>query len=609
MHLLQKNTDGINPPIAAAASNPKENIPFFSGLALVVILDAFYVLSGNSIAISPHDQLDGEIFTYILHAEHLGATSYPELMNGIPSTGMQMAAPGMILLYLLLPPVYAFSLSYALISIVSFLGMFSLLRSFEVRPWLASSTSFAFTLLPFYSVYGLSIMGIPAFFYLIRRYWLKTERSNAIFLIAGSFLFSLFSSPVLSGYAVIGCFILIIVFTIIFKKEKRSALKVFIASLISLCLGYILANYELFLQAALGIGYVSHKSEYILSASPFSLKELFLFLLGGQQHAISNQAYITPVATAGFCLAIIAFIRTKSNDGQCTQNGVPIKTMPFTIIVLFVAVVFIAFFFESFHAATITAIREALPGSLKSFQFDRLYWLYPTFWYLLFGLSGELILQSIKTKESKRFLSVLASIFLVSVFVLTLGKSCAENDEIATVAKTLNANNESIQKHLTWEEFFGINLFDEIDQTLFDSPEQKKNTRVVSIGLYPSIALYNGYYCLDGYSNNYPLDYKTQFELVIHDELAQSQDLYNYFMNWGNRCYVFSHEIPRNYMVSKDSNITLEQLLIDTSQLKSMGCGYVFSAAKISNVEQLDLSLVDEFTDSKTRYSVYVYSL
>ncbi|MBO5281674.1 MAG: hypothetical protein J6B43_00890, partial [Lachnospiraceae bacterium] len=62
----------------------------------------------------------------------------------------------------------------------------------------------------------------------------------------------------------------------------------------------------------------------------------------------------------------------------------------------------------------------------------------------------------------------------------------------------------------------------------------------MSLGITPAAALYNGFYCLDGYSNLYPLEYKHEFREIIARELEKSEGVRVYFDAWGNRCYLFN---------------------------------------------------------------------
>ena len=86
---------------------------------------------------------------------------------------------------------------------------------------------------------------------------------------------------------------------------------------------------------------------------------------------------------------------------------------------------------------------------------------------------------------------------------------------------------------------------------------------------------------LDGYSTGYPLSYKHEFANIIEGELDKSEALHDYFWDWGNRCYAFSHELGRNYLIPKDSGLSIKDFSMDVEALKRMGGGYIISAVPI----------------------------
>ena len=139
-----------------------------------------------------------------------------------------------------------------------------------------------------------------------------------------------------------------------------------------------------------------------------------------------------------------------------------------------------------------------------------------------------------------------------------------------------NAN----KRLVTFESFFSTNLFNQIDDYI-DRP--KESYRVVSIGMHPVIAQFNGFYTLDSYHNNYPKVYKTNFRQVIVGELNKNKDLKEYFDRWGNRCYVFSAELKQSCYLdcAKNSRAGIKDLDIDVVKLKAMGARYIFSAVPI----------------------------
>lgn len=88
-------------------------------------------------------------------------------------------------------------------------------------------------------------------------------------------------------------------------------------------------------------------------------------------------------------------------------------------------------------------------------------------------------------------------------------------------------------------------------QEIDDAIGRDKSTyRVAHLGISPAPSLMHGFYTVDGYSNNYSLEYKHRFREVIAEELEKNEEVRVYFDLWGNRCYLFN-SITGNYMQLK----------------------------------------------------------
>ena len=106
---------------------------------------------------------------------------------------------------------------------------------------------------------------------------------------------------------------------------------------------------------------------------------------------------------------------------------------------------------------------------------------------------------------------------------------------------------------LSFRDYYAIGVMEQVEAYLLEQTGQKpEDYRVVSLGIDPAAALYQGFYCLDGYSNNYSLEYKHSFRRIIAPELEKSQYLQEYFDDWGNRLYLFSAECPGYYTIEKN---------------------------------------------------------
>lgn len=137
---------------------------------------------------------------------------------------------------------------------------------------------------------------------------------------------------------------------------------------------------------------------------------------------------------------------------------------------------------------------------LNTFNFSRYHYLRPMIIYILFAVSLQILW---KYNKKWRICAVVFAILQLIVLV---------------------PSNEQIWYHNqpSFKQFYAVNEFNEIKKYI---GEPVQNYRVVSIGLHPAIAQYNGLYTLDTYNNFYPLSYKHQFRKIIAPELAKSKTM------------------------------------------------------------------------------------
>ncbi len=535
------------------------------------------------------EQLDGGIFPYILHARHFfdGSAVYPELMNGIAKEGMQLNAPLLVLLFCILPPMQAFLLSSILIAAVGFLGMFacvSRITDNQVIAWIAGCI-FAYT--PFYMVYGISVMGVPLLLY---AFWGLYKREHVVRNMMLIAFFGFMSSLVLVGYACL-C-IMGIAFLVLFfrkRKGKKKEMYWFAAGLVLLTGIYLLCNLSLLSQLFVGGGtaFVSHREEIVMSAVPMAdtFKEL---LTDGSMHAKGLQRYmLLPIGIAVLC-GVLFYKKLAEKE-----KGV------FWILLTVLAInLMLALLSAVYKSAPVIEIRNRAGGIIKYTQFDRGYFMMPTFWYIAFGAAIYLLWVLLaRWKRPAAFL-------VTGCFVAVTGAYVLWNSSFKSNVRQMI--NPATSTSMTWEKFYDEELFASIDAYI---GRPKEEYRVVSLGIDPAAALYNGFYCLDGYSNNYDVNYKHQFRKIMEKEIEKSESLKTYFDNWGNRCYLFSAQLGVNYYIGKNNGLVLENFSIDIKQAKKMGCEYIFSGLEISDADNIGLEFQDCFESEKGFYRVWLYRL
>lgn len=182
-----------------------ERMPWFwLGFTAVLVLALPYFVLGSRCYVQITDQLDGEVLNYIYRAKYLLSEGnvIPEFMCGQRKSAMTPPAPVGVLFYRFLSPFSAFAAMHILAAGIGYTGMYLLARMLSGSSLIACVTGGIFVCLPFYPVYGLSILGQPLLFWavlnccrsecLIRKKW---KYYLCILLYAAS------ASLALSGFA------------------------------------------------------------------------------------------------------------------------------------------------------------------------------------------------------------------------------------------------------------------------------------------------------------------------------------------------------------------------------------------------------------------------
>ena len=194
-----------------------------------------------------------------------------------------------------------------------------------------------------------------------------------------------------------------------------------------------------------------------------------------------------------------------------------------------------------------------------------------------------------------------------------MGKNSYENNTRENVKRFIYNINENnyLSNMMTMNQYYAPPLFNEIKNWI---GEDQSKYRVGSIGLHPAVPVFNGFFTIDGYSGYYDLDYKLKFREVIEPELNKFPKQLDKFDNWGNRCYLFVSELlplwnHKDYIISKESNILINNLNYNYDKLIKLGCKYIFSTVKINIDNNPHLILQNKFEHREYPYSIYLYSL
>ena len=614
--------------------------------ALVAFINIVpYLILGEASIVTYHDQLDGELITYILNAKHLfdGNDTYPELMNGISKNGLMSPAPFFILIFRLFKPFGAFVVCMFIVKLTSMVGMYLLLNELTGKKLISFALACVFTLFPFYTVYGLCIPGQPMLYYSLIA--LKKKKAR-IWPYIYAVIYAGCSSLSLVGYTIlIGIFAVFIIDAI----KKNAPLKDLAFGAV-LTFTYALTNLSLVAQA-LGIkeGFTSHKSEIVRAASGFFDEFVFL-LTEGANYAKAYQKYY------GFVIVLAVIIggvwifkkaRTPemigegliSKEPKPTEASEPVRvsksaeasefvrvlksaetsksseTTEFAgnsdslkiytqskALLLSLLMILILILLTCFtESAPFVAFQNSVGGVFHDFNFNRFSWLLPTLWIVALAFSLSILSDILKG-------GIKTVIFFILFFVsvgLTAFKSGCDNDLKPNILKILR-NGEYDQ--ISWENYYATDLFEEVDTLI---GREKSDYRVVSLGIYPAAAAYNGFYCLDAYSNNYDVNYKHEFRKIIAKELDKSDYLKDWYDNWGNRCYLVTNETQNYFLYTKIYNSYITDYDFDLEALKEMGCDYIISALYLIDSEENGLKLLNEqrIESEDSWFGLWVYEI
>ncbi|MDE6221174.1 MAG: hypothetical protein K2G51_12260, partial [Lachnospiraceae bacterium] len=403
-------------------------------------------------------------------------------------------------------------------------------------------------------------------------------------------------SLVLVGYAVLGFCGLYLLWLLC--KRRLWDHKWFLMGWITLLCCYVAVNYELLLQI-FGVGRQrkSHK-EIILRSGKNILKSFCTVFYKGTLHTPTHQQVIVLFSVVVLLVGLILY---KQLDGR--------KLVAYHFLVSgFCFNIFCALFYALYQSEFVAQWRNQIGGVVKEFQIDRIYWLSVSVWYILLGLSLYLAWEWIgQWREERNRIATTAGIVCM---MLALCASAATTFYYSDLNKNLHRLRlGEAYKQMTWRDFYAPDVFSQIDNFI---GREKSSYRTLSFGICPAAPLYNGFYCLDGYSNNYDLSYLYQFRKIIEGELRKDASLKQYYDAWGCRCYVLSAELGiNNYLIAKGSNTAIHELSINVVCAKEMGAKYLFSALRIPNAQELGIKLMREepFETADSYYSIYLYEL
>jgi hypothetical protein len=560
-------------------------------IVIALYFAPFYILGENTPTLV-HDNLDSNVvwFTTLADSGQLFGpmnATIPQVMNGIPRNSFGSEFNVIQWLYLFFEPYTAYIINLTLMHFVAFIGMYLLSRRIlpdEDPGFIAVGVSLAFALLPFWPSGGLSVAGMPLLLYAFLNirdgHWSLIDWAIIGFM------------PFYSSFALTGFFVLVAlsIFWLYDLAVTRKPNLLFFLAIGLLCLVYCLVEYRLIFSMFIDTGYVSHRMEFTRIPTDFggALKTGAGNFFLGQYHAASLHTYFIglSVAIAGLILLI--------NKKRCD---------PLVILVGLCAVT--SLFYGFINSEYLLIIKNF--SIFQGFTLERFHFLNPLLWFVIFALALKIIYSNLR--YGKQIAVIFLTLQIAFLFTCGCGVIGGSTLQYLWGGSTLQYGGPGLllTDQLSWDEFYSPELFDEIDEAI---ALPKETYRVVSIGMHPAVSQYNGFYTLDSYQANYPLDYKHSFRKIMEKELAKSEKNQVYFDSWGSRCYLFVSELENNgYMNTREDSKPIQDLEINSEALYDMGGRYIFSAVEILNYKDNNLELVDIFENDSSPWKIWVYSV
>jgi hypothetical protein len=568
-------------------------------LAGLVVLAAFELAihhRGQDSHVRINDHLDGFVPLCRMLAERepvLGGLHdrVPALFGGLPRNSLPGTLNVGVLLYYALDPFPAHVVNDAIFRLVAFTGLFLLLARLlpRGRPWVACGTALAFALLPFLPGAHLSVAGMPLLLHAVLG--LRERARPWHFGVAA--LFAVYSSLFFVGVFVLLALGLLFVHD--WARQRRPNGPLMAAGLLMAVL-YAGSEYRILYQMLFATDYVSHRSEFVRVKGPLAqvLKGGLLALVANHRHAPAVQSpFLLAALAAGLLAGALELRRPGSSLARALRGDGPEGSRWAALCATSALCVAVAAFVGFWQWTPIQGWVETTRfAPIRMFNFHRVQWFLPLLFYLGLGFALHELARRGRAGRA------LAGALLAA--------------QLAWVGWNHDAFRVRREEGLSFRAYYSPALFAQIRDAI-GAPQT--SYRVVSLGLTPAIALYNGFQVLDGFVNDYPLAYKRAFRRVIAPELEKDPALRKHFDEWGGHVDLLSSELGTvsgygKRLYTKDAPLrAVRELELDTTALRELGADYVISAVEIQGHEELGLRLEGVFERDDSPWQIYLYSL
>ena len=532
---------------------------FLSLLSLHYVVPLIFL---GQVALFPHDNLDSGVpLDHIIGEVYKGNfESINYLLGGqIKWFYLEELFYPINVLHLFLSDKYFYFTDEILKKLFAYFSFYLLAISLQNNKFNSSIGAILYTsIINIYMPHGVAQCFFPYILYLlVNKDYLNKKHYIVLFLIG-------LNSSLIQDFLSL---ILIMPLSLIFIK-KKNFLKLYLQVFGIIFISSILVSAHIVIGTI--ISESTHREAW-MAGSQISFPIIDIFKNLFFYTSISNPLFLFSFPLTVFTISIL-FLSTFVKD----------KNNKFLIIFIFSVLIIKSLLHHSIIDNFLIGFLEIFRG----YNFQRLDRIIP----LAFSLLSIAVISKLKYKNLVVSLNILLFFSVISLQLKTPLPVISENflkknmysesfnhskqlflkkNYIQLCMTILNRNNYKENK-VSNSRYFNktFDLYYKFDNYSFIK-KYIKNSRVMSVGLDPMIAIMNNIKVIDGYHNVYPLSYKIKFRKIIEKELEKNSVLRDYYDAWGNRVYAFY------------SN--KNQLLLDFEAAKKIGADYIISQFQIQS--------------------------
>jgi hypothetical protein len=551
---------------------------FLAIVALVYFFPIF--IDGQNTLFKIVDNLDCYYVWNKVAAQHQYAWAAPdtiiqEYMNGLPKFTLVNNYSLFFILNIIFSSFYAASIHMVLIHTIGCFAMYAFAVKHLTRGNIVAAiiAAVVFGFREYTYAFGLSISLLPILVLVFINFVRKEESIK-------DWLF-IFIYPFLSNFQSVGVFILSFwfLFAVIYGIKKHRLFFKLFAGLILMAGLYYINNYPTINNLLFDHYFVSHRKAFVLSGVSHLMKNTIITdesqnLAYYAKHIFGRKIFI-------LC-GVVLFAMYRSNHRHFKL-----------LLGITLAMVFFQLRDFLLNLEMLRYVQEKIM-LFRMFHFYKLFVFEVFFQAMAYAIMATYFFSIFNYKWIAYAILIILFPFAIRLSLLwepILGKPWQKD------ARPFLA-------------YYSPDLFKKIKESI---PLPVDKYKVASFGLDPAIASYNGLYTVDGYINNYPLEYRNRFKEVIADDLKLINDKFghNEFETRGHFCYLQNTgwieygdlQIPTDKLNPMPSP---QKVHWNYEALKNLGCSFIISTTKIIN-DNNNLLKLDVFENNQ--YKLYLYKI